>query len=124
MKQPIIPHIGMRIVKTAVAVMLAYSIFAVLDLVYRKDYQGIWGMLGPNYACIACIVCTQSTLGQTLRQGVSRLIGVAVGGTLGVLVLLLGPVLDMPWVKALAASLAVLLLALAAAVGFRRRGFR
>lgn len=102
MKRPIIPHIGMRIVKTAVAVMLAYSIFAVLDLVYRKDYQGIWGMLGPNYACIACIVCTQSTLGQTLRQGVSRLIGVAVGGTLGVLVLLLGPVLDMPWVKALA----------------------
>ena len=96
MRQTVIPHIGMRIVKTAVAVMLSYAVFAFLGLTYREEYRGIWGKLGPLYACIACIVCTQSTLGQTLRQGVSRLIGVAVGGALGVLVLLLGPLAEGP----------------------------
>ncbi len=93
-----IPKIGMRIVKTAVAVMLSYAIFALLNLTYRTEYGGVWGQLGPLYACIACIVCTQSTLGQTARQGVSRLIGVAVGGALGVLVLFLGPLLERPLV--------------------------
>ncbi len=44
----------------------------------------------PLYACIACIICTQSTLGQTIQQGLSRLIGVAVGGALGTATLLLG----------------------------------
>lgn len=101
MRKPFIPHIGMRIIKTAVAVMVSYTIFALLNLVYQEDYGGVWGMLGPNYACIACIVCTQSTLGQTMRQGISRLIGVAVGGTLGVLVLFLGPALNLPWMQVL-----------------------
>lgn len=90
----------MRIVKTAVAVMISYSIFQLLGLVYQEELPGVWGMLGPSYACIACIVCTQSSLGQTVRQGVSRFIGVAVGGTLSVITLLLGDALESPWVTA------------------------
>ena len=95
MKQRNIPHIGMRIIKTAVAVMLAYGIFLPFGLMYNTEtYHGVLGQMGPLYACIACIVCMQSTLGQTVQSGVSRLIGVAIGGVLGVATLLLGDRLD------------------------------
>ena len=64
MKQRNIPHIGMRIIKTAVAVMLAYGIFLPFGLMYDTEtYHGVLGQMGPLYACIACIVCMQSTLG-------------------------------------------------------------
>ena len=59
-----------------------------------ETYHGVLGQMGPLYACIACIVCMQSTLGQTVQSGVSRLIGVAIGGVLGVATLLLGDRLD------------------------------
>ena len=95
MKQRNIPHIGMRIIKTAVAVMLAYGIFLPFGLMYDMEtYHGVLGQMGPLYACISCIVCMQSTLGQTVQSGVSRLIGVAIGGVLGVATLLLGDRLD------------------------------
>ena len=96
-----IPKVGMRTIKTAVAVMLSYLLFVPFHLMYREEYGGIWGQMGPLYACIACIVCMQSSLGQTVRQGVSRLIGVAIGGALGVLALTLGPVLSHPAVQTL-----------------------
>ena len=96
-----IPKVGMRTIKTAVAVMLSYLLFVPFDLMYREEYGGIWGQMGPLYACIACIVCMQSSLGQTVRQGVSRLIGVAIGGARGVLALTLGPVLSHPAVQTL-----------------------
>lgn len=89
------PGVGMRMVKTAVAVMIAYGVFLPFGLVYNtEDYSGVLGQVGPVYACIACIVCIQSTLGQTLRSGLSRLIGVAIGGALASATLLLGPLLD------------------------------
>lgn len=89
------PGVGMRMVKTAVAVMIAYGVFLPFGLIYdTESYSGVLGQVGPVYACIACIVCIQSTLGQTLRSGLSRLIGVAIGGVLGVATLLLGPLLD------------------------------
>ena len=99
MKSVPLPRIGMRVVKTAVAVMLSYTIFVPFGLIYNEALGGVWGQLGPLYACIACIICTQSTLGQTIQQGLSRLIGVAVGGALGTATLLLGAALDDPWVR-------------------------
>lgn len=95
-----IPTVGMRMIKTAVAVMLSYLVFVALGLLYREEYGGVLGQLGPMYACIACIVCMQSSLGQTMQQGISRFIGVAVGGVQGVLVLTLDSLLDYPAVKA------------------------
>lgn len=73
MKSVPLPRIGMRVVKTAVAVMLSYTIFVPFGLIYNEALGGVWGQLGPLYACIACIICTQSTLGQTIQQGLSRL---------------------------------------------------
>ena len=101
MKHPSVPlpRIGMRVIKTAVAVMVSYALFLPFGLTYREELGGILGQMGPLYACIACIICTQSTLGQTFRQGISRLIGVIVGGALGTATLLLGPALEHFWLK-------------------------
>ncbi len=100
-----LPRIGMRVIKTAVAVMVSYALFLPFGLTYREELGGVLGQIGPLYACIACIICTQSTLGQTFRQGISRLIGVLVGGILGTATLLLGPALENLWLKTLVLGL-------------------
>lgn len=94
-----LPRVGMRVVKTAVAVMISYLLFVPFGLLYDAGRAGVLGSIGPLYACIACVVCIQSSLGQTVQQGLSRFIGVLVGGVLGAAaLLLLGDRLDSPWV--------------------------
>ena len=88
-----LPKVGFRMIKTAVAVMIAYLIFVPFDLIYHTEYGGIWGQLGPLYACIACIICMQGSFEMSLHLGISRLIGVAIGGVLGVLALTPEPLL-------------------------------
>lgn len=75
MKQFKFPHIGMRTTKTAVAVMLSYLIFVPFGLLYNESYPGVLAYVGPTYSCIACIVCMQSSLEQTLRLGSPALWG-------------------------------------------------
>ncbi|MEA4955009.1 MAG: shikimate dehydrogenase [Pseudoflavonifractor sp.] len=98
MTNPRVPRVGMRVIKTAVAVMVSYLLFVPFGLLYDETRGGVLGCIGPLYACIACIVCTQSSLGQTVQQGISRFIGVLVGGALGAATLLLGENLTSPWV--------------------------
>ena len=100
MKQNRVPRIGMRVIKTAVAVMVSYALFVPFGLVYREELGGVLGQAGPLYACIASIICLQSTVDQSVQLGISRLIGIGVGGVLGIATLLLGPALDNPWIKA------------------------
>lgn len=76
MKQFKFPHIGMRTTKTAVAVMLSYLIFVPFGLLYNESYPGVLAYVGPTYSCIACIVCMQSSLEQTLQVGSPALWGV------------------------------------------------
>ena len=100
MKQNRVPRIGMRVIKTAVAVVLSYLVFVPFGLLYREELGGVLGQAGPLYACIASIICLQSTVDQSVQLGISRLIGIGVGGVLGTATLLLGPALDDPWIKA------------------------
>ena len=100
MKQNRVPRIGMRVIKTAVAVVLSYLVFVPFGLLYREELGGVLGQAGPLYACIASIICLQSTVDQSVQLGISRLIGIGVGGVLGIATLLLGPALDNPWIKA------------------------
>lgn len=88
-----IPHIGMRTVKTAVAVMVSYVIFAPSGLLYNESYPGVLGYIGPLYACIAGIVCMQNTVEQTLKSGLSRFLGVLIGAVLGLFLLVIEPFL-------------------------------
>ena len=86
---PTIPHIGMRTIKTAVAVTLSYLIFVPFGLLYNESYPGVLGYLGPLYACIPCVVCMQSSLEQTLQVGLARFLGVLVGALIGALMILI-----------------------------------
>lgn len=98
-----IPGLGMRAVKTAVAVMISYLVFVPFDLLYNTELGGIFGHMGPIYACVACVVCMQSSLGLAVKQGISRFIGIAIGGALSMLfAAILGDWLSYPAVKAAA----------------------
>ena len=83
MKQFKFPHIGMRTTKTAVAVMPLLPDLCPFGLLYNESYPGVLAYVGPTYSCIACIVCMQSSLEQTLQVGLSRFVGVFIGAILG-----------------------------------------
>ena len=87
-----LPKVGMRNVKTAVAVGICFLIF----LPFWSSGGGEAAMVGPFYACIAAIICMQGSVEQSVRQGVSRLIGTAIGGAAGLLVLLVDDLLEIP----------------------------
>ena len=82
-----LPRIGMRTIKTAVAVTLSYLIFVPFGLLYNENYPGVLGYIGPLYACIPCVVCMQSSLEQTFQVGLSRFLGVLVGAVIGALMI-------------------------------------
>lgn len=65
----------MRTIKTAIAVMVCVVVFTYID-----EYN-------PFYAVIAAVICLKDTVENTIRIGVSRLIGTAVGGMFGILLL-------------------------------------
>lgn len=75
----------MRTIKTAVAVMISLVIFLPLEALSTVEGTGFIDQLGPFYACIAAIVCMQSSVGATWKQGVSRLLGTLIGGLLGLI---------------------------------------
>lgn len=72
------PKIGMRIIKTAVAVFLCYLFYMIPGL--QQD---------PTYAEIAAIICMQPDIHSGSRVGLNRMLGTVLGGIAGVLVLLL-----------------------------------
>lgn len=95
------PHIGMRTIKTAVAVTLSYLIFVPFGLLYNGSYPGALAYIGPLYACIPCVVCMQSSLEQTFQVGLARFLGVLVGAVIGALMILIPePVFNFWVVKA------------------------
>ena len=93
-----VPKVGMRTIKTAVAVVLAYLVFVPIGLLVPVQYSG---GSAPFYACIAAVICMQSSVDQTVNQGISRLIGTAIGGCLGLLLLAMGNLLSSPMIMCL-----------------------
>jgi uncharacterized membrane protein YgaE (UPF0421/DUF939 family) len=72
-----IPKIGMRNIKTAASVFLCLVIY---ELINRED---------PLLACAASIICTKPDVDNSLKAGMSRLIGTTIGGVVSVIVLLM-----------------------------------
>lgn len=101
MRSPLLPKVGMRIIKTAVAVTLSYMLLVPFDLLFPAGYGGILGQIGPLYACMACIVCIQGSLEQSAHQGLARFMGVLIGGVLGILALAADEVVHHPVVSGL-----------------------
>lgn len=71
------PRIGMRIIKSAVAVFICFLIYLVRGT----------GM--PFYSAIAAILCMQQGMESTKQVGLNRTVGTLIGGAFGVIVLLL-----------------------------------
>jgi len=72
-----LPKLGMRTIKTALCVFICLLInfFMTTDLAV--------------YSAIAAIVCMQSTIENTLKISVNRIVGTAIGGGAGILVILI-----------------------------------
>ena len=96
-----VPKVGMRTIKTAVAVVLSYLVFVPFLYLAPEFYTLLNAQGGTFYACIAAVICMQSSVGKTVHQGVSRLIGTGLGGCTGLLILTTGPLLSHPWFLAL-----------------------
>ncbi len=60
-------HIGMRIVKTVIAV------FVCGVLAWARGQSGFYSM-------IAAVVCVQNTAGKTIESSINRMIGTLIGG--------------------------------------------
>lgn len=67
------PHVGMRIVKTVVAVFLC----GVLAHVRGES---------ALYSMFAALFCVQNSTGKTIESSVNRMVGTLVGGAVGVVV--------------------------------------
>ena len=86
-------HIGMRTVKTTVAVMLCIIIFPLLTIISKRlpdNPAPIFRVLhfllyreSPIFACIASIIIMQPTVEKSLKLGSSRIEGTIVGGLVG-----------------------------------------
>ena len=103
------PGVGMRMVKTAVAVVLCYFIFLPFWLRTPVGEYDPLKDVGPFYACIAAIICMQSSVEQSVRQGVSRVIGTCVGGAVGLAILFVDDLLNRPIFLGLMIGLGIIL---------------
>ena len=73
-----VPHIGMRMVKSAAAVLICLLISMLVD---REDMR--------IYSSIAALLCIQPYAEDTKRMAVQRTVGTAIGSVFGIAVLLL-----------------------------------
>lgn len=72
--------IGMRIIKTALAVGICLQVFIWLDI--GSNINGV-------YAAVAATICMKSSLQQTLRTGIDRTAGTVIGSVIGTVFLYL-----------------------------------
>ena len=75
MKKLNLPKIGLRNIKTALAVFICLLCFQIFGR-------------NPIYAAIAAIVSMQNTVESSIKTGVDRLIGTVIGGLVGVFFIL------------------------------------
>lgn len=67
--------VGMRIAKTAIAVLICMVLASLLN------------QSPPFYACIAAVLSMQDTVENSVKFGLNRLIGTAVGGGVGIILI-------------------------------------
>ena len=78
-----VPPIGMRMIKTAAAVLICLLVSMAVD---REDMR--------IYSSIAALLCVQPYAEDTRRMAVQRTVGTAIGSVFGIATLLLEMVLD------------------------------
>lgn len=66
-----VPRIGLRNIKTSIAVLLSFLVFRLVGRQY------------PIYACIAAVICTKDTVQNSFDISKDRIIGTLIGGLIG-----------------------------------------
>lgn len=89
-----VPKVGLRTIKTAVAVVVCYLIFLPFWTHGPGTSDSLLRHVAPVNACVAAVICMQSSIEQSLYQGISRIVGTILGGLVGLLALLLDD-----WIK-------------------------
>ena len=80
---------GWRTIKTAVAVMISFAVFLPWWDWSQAQPGGPLQELGPFYACIAAVICMETSVHASVARGLSRIVGTLVGGGTGLLAVLL-----------------------------------
>lgn len=89
--------IGMRTAKTALCVLiclLIYKLFYYLDMRFTSNavisftHDFLFGT-SPSFACIASVICMQDTIENSVKFGISRILGSVFGGIASVLLSLI-----------------------------------
>jgi len=87
----------MRTIKTALCVLiclLIYKLFYYLDVRFSDNatisfvHDYLFGT-SPSFACIAAVICMQDTIENSVKFGISRIIGSVLGGVASVLLSLI-----------------------------------
>jgi len=102
-KKIAVPPFGMRTKKTVLSVTICILIFSGLTELARfvpPQDSFVYDLLrfllerpSPIFACIAAVIAMQSTVENSLALGNSRIIGTAIGGAVGLLLLWLDSLL-------------------------------
>lgn len=77
MKKLYLPKIGLRNLKTGLAVFTCMTLFQILD---RES---------AFFACIAAVICMKDTIESSYSIGKNRLIGTFIGGLIGIFLVLI-----------------------------------
>ena len=83
MTDHIVPPIGMRMVKSAAAVLICLLVSMLVD---REDMR--------IYSSIAALLCVQPYAEDTKRMAIQRAVGTAIGSVFGIATLLMEMALD------------------------------
>lgn len=72
-----LPKLGLRNIKTAVAVSLCMIVF---NMINREN---------PFFACIAAVFCMKDTVSNSIYMGINRIVGTIIGGFIGIILIYL-----------------------------------
>lgn len=91
-----LPKVGMRTVKTAVAVFACFLVFLPFWSYVPSGPEDLLQQVYPINACIAAIICMQGSVEESVSQGLYRVIGTVLGGAVGLVCLLLSNLIGRP----------------------------
>jgi uncharacterized membrane protein YgaE (UPF0421/DUF939 family) len=96
--------IGMRTAKTAL------SVFLCLLLYHFLERAGLANALGAFLACTAAVISMQDTIASSIKLGISRLEGTAIGAMLGMAALYVMEAIPFDFVRLAALAIGIILL--------------
>ncbi len=89
------PKIGLRNIKTAIAVTICLMLNVILIAIFGSDFARDW--YTPFFAGIAAVYSMQADKASSFRQARIRSVGSIIGGYFGMIILLLYEWLLLPW---------------------------